>query len=66
MHMNLIERSKQKVIEANEMKFKGFFSPRLLRKKAHNFAMTRIKTEENQIFKPSEKMIRLFSVLNLN
>ncbi|CAI2370881.1 unnamed protein product [Moneuplotes crassus] len=41
MHINLISRSRQKVIDAKERRFKGFFSPRLLSKKASSFAFSR-------------------------
>lgn len=42
LHLNLIEKSKAKVVEAKAARFKGFFSPRLLRQKAHKFTISRI------------------------
>ena len=42
MHVKLIAKSRRKVVEAKASRFKGFFSPRLLRKKAFNFTSSRI------------------------
>ena len=40
-HMKLIEKSRQKVVEAKQARFKGFFSPRILRSKARKLSVNR-------------------------
>lgn len=55
LHVRLIAKSRQRVIEAKESRFKGFFSPRLLRNKVHKFTVSRINSTLKRDFSSKEE-----------